>query len=237
MRVDPMSHRGGGDRSLYTWAAVVALLVVFAGFSRTFFLKGAFGTPELTAFQLIHGLVMTLWFSLFLVQARLVVSGRTDLHRRLGAFGALLAVAVVIVGVSLGISAAKHGRSPGPPPLIFLGVPLFDMLVFAILVSTGLRFRTRIETHKRLMLLASMSMLTAAIARIPLAFIQHGGLLVFFGLTDLLILLCVAYDSARHRRLHPAFAWGGALVLASVPLRLWVMGTPAWKRFATWLVS
>lgn len=225
----------GGDHSLYTWASLAALVVVFAGFSRTFFLKSIYQTPELTALPILHGVVMTLWFVLFLVQVRLVATGRTALHRRLGILGGLLAVVVVVVGVSLGISAAKLGHSPGPPPLIFLGVPLFDMLVFVILAATGLHFRTQAETHKRLMLLASMAMLTAAIARIPIAFIHEGGLLMYFGLTNLLILLCVAYDSIRHRRLHPAFAWGAALVLASVPLRMWAMGTPTWMRFATWV--
>jgi hypothetical protein len=28
-------------------------------------------------------------------------------------------------------------------------------------------------------------------------------------------LLCMCIDTVRHRRLHPAFAWGGSLVLAS----------------------
>ena len=236
MSVDPRSHRVGGDHALYTWAAVVALLVVFAGFSRTFFLKGLFVAPELTALMIAHGIVMTLWFGLFLVQARLVASGRTDLHRRLGIFGGLLALGVVFVGVSLAVSGARLGHSPGPPPLVFLGIPLFDMLVFATLVSTALHFRKRPEFHKRLMLLANLSILTAAIARIPVAFIHDGGLMMYFGLKLLLIICFVAYDSFRHRRLHTAFGWGGAFVLVSLPLRLWVIGTPAWMRFATWVV-
>lgn len=236
MRVEPKSRRGS-DHALYTWASVAALVVVFAGFSRTFFLKRAFGSPDLALLPILHGVVMSLWFGLFLVQVRLVATGRTGLHRRLGLLGALLAVLVVLVGVSLGISAARQGHTPGPPALIFLGVPLFDMLVFAILFAAAIRFRTRPETHRRLMLVASLAMLTAAISRIPIAFIHDGGLLMYFGLTDLLILLCLAYDTLRLRRLHPAFAWGTALVLVSLPLRMWVMGTPAWLRFATWLVS
>ena len=237
MSVEPMSRVVRDDHALYTWSAVLALVVVFAGFSRTFFLKRVFGSPELPLLPIVHGIVMTLWFGLFLVQARLVASGRAAVHRRLGVLGSMLAVAVVIVGVSLGISAAKLGHTPGPPPLIFLGVPLFDMLVFTILISAAIHYRTQIATHRRLMLVASLSMLTAAIARIPIAFIHNGGLLMYFGLTDLIIVLCVVYDSARHRRLHPAFGWGAGLVLLSLPLRMWVMGTPAWMRFATWAVS
>jgi hypothetical protein len=29
------------------------------------------------------------------------------------------------------------------------------------------------------------------------------------------VLVCVAIDTLRHRRLHPAFGWGGGLVLIS----------------------
>jgi hypothetical protein len=237
MSVEPKSRDPQDDHALYTGAAVLALGVVFAGFSRTFFLKRVFGTPELPWLPIVHGIVMTLWFSLFLVQARLVATGRSAVHRRLGVLGAFLALAVVIVGVSLGISAARLGHSPGPPPLIFLGVPLFDMLVFALLFSAAIHYRKQVGTHRRLMLVANLAMLTAAIARIPITFIHDGGLLMYFGLTDLLIVLCVAYDSVRHRRLHPAFGWATALVLASLPLRLWVMGTPTWMKFATWVVK
>ena len=87
------------------------------------------------------------------------------------------------------------------------------------------------------MLMASMGILTPAIARIPFEFIATGGPLVFFGLTDLVILAAVAIDTVRNRRLHPAFAWGALLVIASQPLRLMLSGTDVWMRFATWLVG
>lgn len=62
-------------------------------------------------------------------------------------------------------------------------------------------------------------------ARIPLGFIETGGPLVFFGLTDLCVLARVAYDTVKHRRLHTAFAWGRLFLIASQPLRLWLSGT------------
>lgn len=226
----------GGERRLYTWAAIGAALVVFIGFARSYYLKGVFGTPALPALVHAHGLVMTLWFALFVVQARLVAARRVELHRRLGVAGTVLAALVVVVGVWTAIAAAARGVSPGPPPLVFLVVPLADMLVFAMLVSAAVRLRRRPDYHKRLMLLASVGMLTAAIARFPIGLISAGGLPAFFALNDLAVLACVAYDSARHRRLHPAFGWGALLIIASQPLRLAVAGTPAWLQFAGWLV-
>src|SRR3546814_7395254 len=78
-----------------------------------------------------------------LVQARLVAHGHAGVHRRLGAFGALLALAVLMLGSMVAVTGARLGHSPpgAPPPLVFLAVPLGDMLVFALLVGAALRFR------------------------------------------------------------------------------------------------
>src|ERR1700690_1312444 len=140
MSVNTNAIGSGAERRLYTWAALAAIAIVFAGFARTYFLKASFGTPALSTLVHVHGFVMTLWFAFFLMQVRLVAMHRTDLHRRTGVAGALLAVTVLIVGITTAIPAAKLGRTPGPPPLVFLVIPLGDMLVFASLVSAGLWF-------------------------------------------------------------------------------------------------
>lgn len=225
------------ERRFYVAAAIGAILVVFAGFARTYYLKGVFGAPAIPELVHVHGIVMTSWFLLFLVQVGLVATRRTNIHRKVGVGGTVLAALMVTISVATAISAARRGVSPGPPPLVFLVIPLGDLLVFSILVTAGISLRKKLATHKRLMLMASMGILTPAIARIPLEFIATGGPLVFFGLTDLVILAVVGIDTVRNRRLHPAFAWGALLVIASQPLRLMLGGTDVWMRFATWLVG
>jgi hypothetical protein len=229
--------RMANERRVYTWAAVIALLVIFAGFARTYYLKTAFGTPDLSTLKHLHGFVMTAWFTLFFVQARLIATGRTATHRKLGALGAALAALVVIVGTATALVAARNGATPGPPPLVFLAIPLGDMIVFLTLVSAALLYRRRPDFHKRLMLVASLSMLTAAIARIPLDALQAGGLPAFFGAMDLVLLACLAFDTIRNRRLHPAFAAAVAFVIVSQVARFLIAGTPQWLSFASWLVS
>jgi uncharacterized membrane protein YozB (DUF420 family) len=223
---------------LYAWVAFFIPIIVLAGFARSYYLKGLFDTPALPGLLVhLHGLVMTSWVALFVAQVWLVASRRTRVHQRLGVLGALLAALLIVVGYVTAVSAAARGASPGPTALQFLVVPIFDLLVFAILIGTALYYRRRLETHKRLMLLAAVNLLTPAIARIPLHFIETGGPLAFFGLTDLCVLACVAYDTVKHCRLHPVFLWGTLLIIASQPLRLMLAGTDAWIRFATWLVS
>ncbi len=226
------------ERPLYLWAAAGALLIVFAGFARTYYLKLAFGTPPLSLLLHVHGLVMSAWFVLVAAQVWLVSRGRVGLHRRLGILGAVLALAVLVVGTATAITAARLGRAPpGPPPLQFLAVPLGDMLMFAGLVGAGLALRHRRDSHKRLMLLACVGLLTAAIARVPVSVWPQLGILAYVGVTLLLVLICLIWDTWRNRRLHPAFAWGAGWILLTWALRLGISGTDAWLRFARALVS
>ena len=220
---------------LYTFAAWGVAFIVILGFAKTYYLKLVFGTPTLSPLLHLHGLVMSLWFGLFVVQTRLVAVRRLDLHKQLGLLGAFLAAAVLVVGTVTAITAAKAGRSPGPPPLIFLVVPLGDMVVFGSLVGAGLWLRAKGDFHKRLMLLSCVGILAAAIARIPLDAIAKAGPLAYFGLTDLAVIGCAAYDRIRTGRLHPAFLWGGLFVILSHWLRLAFSGTGAWMAIATWL--
>lgn len=227
------------DRRIYAWAAIAVPLIVLAGFARTYYLKGFFGTPQLPALVHFHGLVMSLWVLMFVVQIRLVAVRRTDWHRRLGVAGAILAALVLIVGAKTALDAVGRAQTvPNlPPPLVFLAVPLGDLLVFGTLVGLGIFYRRRPEIHKRLILLSCGAILPAAVARIPLGFIQNGGPLAFFGLPDLILLGLAVADTVKHRRLHPAFAMGLVFLIASQPLRMMLSGTETWLKFASWLTS
>jgi hypothetical protein len=116
-------------------------------------------------------------------------------------------------------------------------IPLGDLVAFAALVGTAIYYRRRLDIHKRLMLLSALNLLPAAVARIPLAFIQNNGALGFYGLPDLCVVAVVAYDTFRQRRLHPAYLWGGLLLIASHPLRIVLADTDLWYRFADVMVA
>lgn len=228
---------GRRGRLFYTGMAVVAAAIVFAGFARTYYLRDLFRRPPLVPLVHLHGILFTSWLVLLLSQVTLVAAKRTDLHRRLGAVGAVLAVLMIGVGTITAIHAAKRGFvvPGGPPPLVFLVIPMFDILVFSILVAAAFYYRRQSETHKRLMLLATIAILPPAIARLPFAFILATGPLAFFGLADLVLVACIFYDIVAHRRLHPAYLWGGLVLIASQPLRLALGGTGTWLAFAHWL--
>ena len=227
------------ERLFYTGMTVALIITVFAGFSRTFYLRPYFHSEPLIPLLLLHGVVFTSWLVLFLTQTTLVATKRTDIHRRLGVAGAVLAALMIIIGTVTAIVRAKIVETPPgfASPLVFLTIPLGDMLIFGIIVGAAFYFRRQPDVHKRLMLLATIALLPAAVARLPFAFIQQVGPLAFYGLPDLFILPCLIYDLVTRGRPHRATVLAGALIVVTQPLRLIIGGTHAWLVFATWLTQ
>jgi hypothetical protein len=224
----------------YTAVAVATFLIVFAGFARTYFLKVWSGARPLPIYLHLHWLIFTLWFALFFVQARLVARHRVALHRRLGILGGVLAAVAAPVAAGVSIHAVRRAYLVDPASLTLHARPfaldLGSSVTFALLVAAALYLRRRSDIHKRLMVLASCSLLLPAIGRIPFLF-ALGGLWGLVVLTEITPIVCIIYDTARHRRLHPGFGWGGLALLSSFPVFLLFGGTALWLRAAQWLVS
>ena len=109
---DWQGFRGGRhfDRCVYGTLAVVFGLLVFTGFARTYYLKFLFTGPPLPSPVVhVHGLLMTAWVVLFVVQVGLISTRRVRLHQRLGYAGIALALLVIVMGVRTALGAARHG--------------------------------------------------------------------------------------------------------------------------------
>jgi hypothetical protein len=208
---------GVSSRRFYRWAAVALALIVFVGFARSFYLRAEFGKQALPLPLQLHGLVLTSWFVLFFVQTYLVAAHRVDLHRRLGVFGAGLAAVVLAVGSITLVVAAAHHSVLGSDLFfqLLIGFDGLHILVFAGLVAYAVVLRRQPEFHKRLMLLATISLLPPAIGRITLIFTRRGSFFAVLVAMVACVLVVIVADTSRHRRLHPAFLWGGSTVLAS----------------------
>jgi hypothetical protein len=231
------------ERPFYLGMAIALALTVLAGFGPTYyftFFRGGptrtFGGGPFTPIFHVHAVLFTAWVVLFIVQTSLVATRRVAVHRRLGIASIGLAAAMVVVGVRAAIAGARRGSAPpGSDPLSFMAIPFFDMVVFSALVTAAFLKRRDRDWHKRLMLLSYISLITAAIARLP--GVLALGPPVFFGLSFLFVVAGIVYDLISRRRVHPAYLWGGGWILLSVPLRLVVSTTGVWTAFARWATS
>jgi hypothetical protein len=234
-----------GNRRFYTWFAVCAFLIIFAGFAHTFYLRFIFETKGLPVLLHLHGFLFTAWFVLFFVQVRLVARHRVDLHRKLGVVGAFLAPLCACVAIGVSFNAGRRFVLAHPNSLTNLrarpaAMDFGTSLMFLVLVGIALYFRRRPEIHKRVMVLACCSILLPAIGRIPLLFGTVFDTVGFWGLvaiTEVAPLACILYDTIKHRRLHPAFGWGGAVVLLSLPAFMLIGASDSWLKFLSWLLS
>jgi hypothetical protein len=227
----------------YGGMAIAMGLTVFVGFSSTYYVRLITGAPgttvsggPFTPLIHLHGALFTAWVVLFIIQTALVATRRVTVHRRLGIVGGVLAALMIVAGTSAAIAmAARGGSPPGVDPLAFMAIPLFDMALFGTFITFALIKRRDREAHKRLMLLAYVSIIAAPIARLPGVLVL--GPLAFFGLAFLFIVLGAAYDFLSRGRVHRVYIWGGALFATSVPVRLIISSTSAWRAFAELITS
>lgn len=226
------------EHRFYLTATVGFLLLVFWTFARTYFLKFLFGTPALPTLLHVHAVVMTGWVVLLAVQSALVNARRVGWHRRLGVFGAGWAALLVVVGSVTTVHAAARevrGHTPmAAPQIVITTLDLAQMALFAAFVAIAIWQRRRTDLHKRLMFLTIVCMLPDALARLPVSFMTNG--MILGGLYGFVI-VSVGIDTIRHRRLHPAFGWGGLGLLVIFTALLFLASTPAWIAFGARLVS
>src|SRR5689334_6238025 len=229
------------ERTFFVGMAGVFLLLVFLGFAPSYYLRGIVKpyAPLVSPTPLVHlhALLFSSSVALFVLQTGLVAVRRTDLHRRLGVLGVVLAVAMVIVGTLTALHQAERGSGPPSlPPLTWLAVPLFDILVFAALVGTALAVRRKPQIHKRLMFVTMVALMSPAIGRMPTPSFLND-YIVTFVLPDLGLLALAAWDLRSAGRVHRVTVLAGGFLVASQLLRVLIWRTAPWLAFARWAVA
>jgi len=81
------------------------------------------------------------------------------------------------------------------------------------------------------MLLATISILDAAVARLPLEFLRASSW-NYLPTTDVFLLTAILYDVVSRRTVHAAYVWGGLVLIIEQALRIPVGETAAWQALA-----
>jgi hypothetical protein len=216
------------EHIFYSGIALAFGLCVFVGFSRTYYLKGLFGTPHLSWLAHLHGAMFTAWTVFIVCQVALVAAGRTELHRRFGKAGAVLGAGVLIMGTVMTLHSVRAASASGRMASLLIN-GFMNLFLFSIFFGAGLFFRRKKEMHKRLMVLAMLSLIIPAIARLPIPFSLIGWVIFAFSLTS------VIYDVIVLRRLYLTNIVGVLLINVATPLRFVIADTRGWQSFSEWV--
>ncbi len=239
-------------RSFYVWMAGACVLIAFVGFAPTYWLQLTPGTFVGSPLLHLHALLFSAWPLYLLLQTVLAARGRVGRHRALGLLGVSLATAMVLVGFAVAndVLAARLAAGYGDRARAFHIASTSMITLFGLFTAAAIAYVKRPEVHKRLMLLATISMLVPAVARLFYAASVGIGpglrpgigpprtvaaVIVPTLIADALILAGVLYDMRTRGRPHPVYLFGGALMLAVQLVRIPVSTTPWWYAVADFL--
>lgn len=221
------------DRYFFAAVTVALLITAFAGFARTYYLVGLSSAKLPAPIVHVHAVLQSAWMLLLLAQMLLVSANRVPLHRKLGIAGSLLAAVMVPVAVIVVANQLHRFASQGNSALSFSLVPLWEVFNFAVLAGSAITLRRHSVAHKRLIILATIAMMPAAVSRIPVLLIKQWTpweVIAF-------VVAIAAYDIWSMRRIHAATLAGAGLIGAFLFGCMHFGHTAAWHVVARWMLS
>ena len=234
----PFPNTGIDTERLFFFSVTVLICAaVFYGFGSEYvrFRADYFPFPSLLVY--IHAALFFSWMFLLLAQASLVSAGRVAWHRRLGIAGFLLLCCMPVVGALTVTAAVAHNRVPPgfDGPWVFYYDAIASLLAFLCLAGFALRYRNAPQTHKRLILLATLVIGEAGIVRWPEHWIHemsHGVTMVAY----FFLLLIVVYDFSARRKIHSATLWGGLFLILYEETKSLIGNSQVWHSVASWIL-
>jgi apolipoprotein N-acyltransferase len=166
----------------------------------------------------------------------------------LGFAGAAIAAATAITGIAVALESERRVHTVANAgtmmdPYVFLMFPTMNIGLFALFVGLAILKRNRPDTHKRLMLLGTISLIGPALARLVTMAVKGLGMVGLPGVVGAVLLMNVFIaaiairDLKTRGRLHPATLWGGGLFVLSEPLRFVIAFSEPWQAFARALMN
>jgi hypothetical protein len=247
-------ERGTLVGKFYVTMAVIFIAIAFGGFFGTYWLQIGRGTYTGPPLQHLHGLLFSLWTLFFFSQATLMANRKSRQHRASGLLGISLATAMLFTGLAVAIEGLRNrvDAGYGEAARAFVITPVSAILLFAGLVAAAIVNIRRPEWHKRIMLVATASILQAPIARFFFLAATGGGPGVRPGLgppppierglgagllVASLVVAAMVYDWRSRGRVHPAYWWGFGALMAVQLSRPLIGHTDAWYRFTDFLLA
>jgi hypothetical protein len=240
----PFGRRHLADYNFFLTYVILIWLAVLAGFVPDVIRHVRSDAAPYPIIVHVHAVVTVGWLALLTGQTLLIRNHNVRLHREFGVAGGFLAALVVIIGLSAAVTVQSLALGTPKSRPQFLAIEFSNIIEFAALAAAAISARKLPSAHKRLILLATLSLTPAAFNRAvggPLLhpLLGNGIWQVFvgvFGPTDLMVLGIGIYDWLTRRRIHPAWAFGAAWILVAQLTASWLDYDAAWKTLATSIV-
>lgn len=180
----------------------------------------------------IHGAAFSGWVLFFIAQSALVRTHNVRVHRSLGWFGAALGTGMVVLGVAIAIVMTRFDMVQLHQAGVdaFLSIPFYDMIAFGTLLGLAIYWRTKPDFHRRLLFIATCSLMDAPVGRFDFVFSHN----LFYLCLDLLMGMGILRDWLVDRRLNKVYLYAlpPLIVGQNLAIYLWRVD-PTWWRGIT----
>lgn len=226
----PARQRPGAARYFFVGLSGVYALVPVVAFAPEYrdLSRGTFQFDFIPALAYAHGVLMMSWLLLFVAQSGLAAAGALKWHRILGMSSIGLAAAMWL---SMGVESVGQLHKTRDFDTLLLQICI--MVLFAVFFTWGVLVRRDTSSHKRLLTLAALVLLQAALDRI--AWLPSFGLPGYWPNAvrlDVLLVPLLVFDLVTARRIHRATWIGLGTLVASQGAIILVWSLPGWQHFA-----
>ena len=214
-------------RYFYFAMSLLLAAIVFTGFKRTVNENLFYPAIPRPFILWIHASAFTAWVVFFICQSTLVRVHKVSWHRSIGWFGAGLATVMVPLGVATAIVMVRFDTVQLHQSGLdaFLSIPFYDMIAFGVCIALAIYWRTKPELHRRLIFIATCSLMDAAFGRFDYLFNNN----LFFPCLDLVIILGVVRDLLVDRRVHKVYLYAAPLLIVGQSLSMYMWrSNPSW---------
>lgn len=212
---------------------LLIFLIVFIGFFKSYF--GLLpNSKDIDATMHFHGIVLTLWFGLLIIQPILIHKKQFYPHRLIGKSSYVL-VPVIIYSMLL-ITKHMYIREgtttmTEKERLADLFLPLSQMIAFTVLYILAMTNKRKTPLHLRYIIACSLVLLAPGLERIPIYWFgqqEEQSTLFAFVVTDLILVGLMIYDRKNSKKYNAYIISLGVLVFAHITY-LFVPMTNFWQ--------
>lgn len=220
------------SRYFYFSMSLLMAVLVIVGFSRTVDQNLVHASPPRPTLLWIHAAAFCTWVVFFIAQSALVRVRKVSVHRLLGWFGAALAGAMVVLGITIAVVMARFNgtvlQQKGAEA--FLSVPFADISIFGTCLALAIYWRKKCEYHRRLIFVGSCQLMAAALGRFDFLIGNN----LFYAALDLLVVLGMLRDWNVDGRVHKVYCYALPMMVVwqYSAIYLW-KANPAWWQGVT----
>ncbi|MFT3679050.1 MAG: hypothetical protein QM791_02185 [Ferruginibacter sp.] len=157
----------------------------------------------------------------------------------LGVFGVFIAIGTAITMLPAGMYAVQKELKQGLGDTAVSGIVgvVTSAVMFLSIVITGIVSRKKGDTHKRLMLLATLVVLWPAWFRFRHYFPSVSRPDIWFAvvLADSWILISCIWDKWKNGKVHPVFKYAGTFIILEHIFEVIYFDSPGWRAAAKYI--